>query len=238
MRSLKIAGLQKLTLLDYPGKVACTVFTYGCNFRCPYCHNASLVLGDEGSSGNIAYLELKGITDFLQKRKGIIDGIVITGGEPTIQPGILDMLRILREYEISIKIDTNGSRPEIIESIIRQGLVDYIAMDIKASAGKYKKAAGIDDIDVDSIYECISLIIKSGIDHEFRTTLVKGIHDIQDIKETAQSIKGADKYFLQQFRDSGDLIDPRGLSAFTAEEMDMYAEAARQFVRTVCIRGI
>ena len=234
---MKIAGLQKLTLLDFPGKVACTVFTNGCNYRCPYCHNASLVLTGNTQSAD-AYLDMEEITDFLEKRKGIIDGVVITGGEPTIQRGLEYMLEKIRKYDVSIKLDTNGSNPEVLRRLIAKNFIDYIAMDIKNSPSKYGKTAGLSAIDLDSIKESVKIVMESGKDYEFRTTLVKGIHEIEDIEDIAQWISGAEKYFLQQFKDSGDLIKPDGLAPFSTEEMNDYADAARQFVETVQLRGI
>ncbi len=237
MRYLKIAGLQKLTLLDFPGKVACTVFTSGCNYKCPYCHNASLVLTGNTQS-SYTYLDMEEITDFLEKRKGIIDGVVITGGEPTIQHGLEDMLEKIKKYDVSIKLDTNGSHPEVLKRLTAKNLIDYIAMDIKNAPEKYAETSGLPDIDLGRIEESVSFILGSGKDYEFRTTLVKGIHQIEDIKDIAEWISGAEKYFLQQFKDSGDLIVPRGLSAFSPEEMNDYADTARQFVETVELRGI
>ena len=153
---MKIAGLQKLTLLDFPGKVACTVFTNGCNYRCPYCHNASLVLTGNTQSAD-AYLDMEEITDFLEKRKGIIDGVVITGGEPTIQRGLEYMLEKIRKYDVSIKLDTNGSNPEVLRRLIAKNFIDYIAMDIKNSPSKYGKTAGLSAIDLDSIKESVKI---------------------------------------------------------------------------------
>ena len=232
---MKIAGLQKLTLLDYPGKVACTVFTYGCNFRCPYCHNASIAVSDKALPDMLSVGELEA---FLRKRQGMLDGVVVTGGEPTLQPDLQEMLQMIKALGYAVKLDTNGSRPDTVLDIIRNGLADRIAMDIKAAPDMYAEAVGLTHVDITAVDESRRIIMESGIDYEFRTTVVKGMHREADVIAIAKWIKGAKEYYLQQFKDSGDLIAPAGLSAFDEREMERFAEAAAPYVAAVSVRGV
>lgn len=237
---MNIAGIQKLTLLDYPGKVACTVFTYGCGFRCPYCHNASIALPDGVKAGRKTETDLymKELTDLLDRRKGVLDGVVVTGGEPTLQPDLADLLSMIKAGGYAVKLDTNGSRPDVIRVVMERGLVDRIAMDIKAAPDGYAKAVGLTHVDITAIDESRRIIMESGMDYEFRTTLVKGLHDMDDVKKIAKWIKGAKEYYLQQFKDSGDLIAPAGLDAFDEREMERFADAAAGYVPAVKVRGV
>lgn len=237
---MNIAGIQKLTLLDYPGKVACTVFTYGCDFRCPYCHNASIaVLGRETSGPRTETdVYMKELTDLLDRRKGVLDGVVVTGGEPTLQPDLVDLLSMIKAEGYAVKLDTNGSRPDVIRDVMERGLVDRIAMDIKAAPDGYAKAVGLTHVDITAIDESRRIIMESGMDYEFRTTLVKGLHDMDDVEKIAKWIKGAKEYYLQQFKDSGDLIAPAGLDAFDEREMERFADAAAGYVPAVKVRGV
>ena len=232
VKKMIIEGLQKLTLLDYPGHVACTMFSHGCNLRCPFCHNAGLVVR---KADNI--INKEEISQFLEKRKGILDGICLTGGEPLLQKDAVEFLRFLRSFGYKIKLDTNGFYPERLKEAITEGLVDYIAMDIKSSPKNYHKAVGIQDIDIEPMKESVSIIMNSGIDYEFRTTAVKGIHTIDDFKSIGEFIKGAKKYFIQQFIDSGDLISG-GLSAFSAEETKELLDSVLPYIPTAEIRGL
>ena len=237
---MNIAGIQKLTLLDYPGKVACTVFTYGCDFRCPYCHNASIAVPDREASGPRTETDvyMKELTDLLDRRKGVLDGVVVTGGEPTLQPDIADLLSMIKAGGYAVKLDTNGSRPDVIRDVMERGLVDRIAMDIKAAPDGYAKAVGLTHVDITAIDESRRIIMESGMDYEFRTTLVKGLHDMDDVEKIAKWIKGAKEYYLQQFKDSGDLIAPAGLDAFDEREMERFADAAAGYVPAVKVRGV
>ena len=250
-QGVKIAGLQKLTLLDYPGKMACTVFTYGCNFRCPYCHNASIVLpvaqrkqntadgaSENRCSGGQQLIDIDAFMAFLEKRAGMLDGVVVTGGEPTLQSDLAEFLFLIKEKEYLVKLDTNGSRPDVLKRLISAGLVDRVAMDIKASPGRYAKAVGLTHVDITAVDESVKLIMESGISYEFRTTLVKGMHDLKEMEDIAGWIRGAEEYYLQQFKDSGDLIAPAGLTTFDAEEMKRFAEAAAVFIPAVKLRGV
>ena len=228
---MKISGLQKLTLLDYPGKMACTVFTYGCNFRCGFCHNALLVT--EENSSNISEDEFFA---FLKKRQGILEGVCISGGEPTLQPDLKEFIIKVRSLGYATKLDTNGPNPRLLKSLIEENLLDYVAMDIKHSIDKYREICGC-EVDTDAIRESISIIIESGIDHEFRTTTVKEYHSAEDFEAMADLIKGDSKYFLQHFEDSGNLIGDN-LSPLSGEEMAAYAEAIRNKVPNVALRGV
>ncbi len=209
---MKIKGIQKLTLLDFPGRVACTIFTAGCNFRCPFCHNASLVIRNDGDT--IGESEL---FDFLEKRRGRLSGVCISGGEPTLQHDLIPFIKRIREMGYAVKLDTNGYRPEVIRELVFGGLVDYIAMDIKTSRERYSEVAGV-DVDVKKIEESAALIMQSGIDYEFRTTVVKELHSEVDFTNIGNWLSGAKKFFLQGFSDSGDCIAD-GLNGYDKTEL-------------------
>lgn len=229
---MKLQGLAKLTLLDYPGRVACTVFFGGCNFRCPFCHNAGLVL----NPGATAQIEEDEFFRFLDKRKGVLDGVCITGGEPLLQPELDAFLRAIRSRGFAVKLDTNGAFPDRLAMLLKDGLLDYVAMDIKNSQALYEKTAGT-AVDFDQIRSSIALILEQAPDYEFRTTIVSGFHTTQSIRQAAELIRGAKRYFLQCFVDSGALIAP-GLSACTPQQMHAMAEAARTAVPNTQLRGI
>ena len=227
-----IMGLQKTTLLDFPGNVACTIFTGGCNFRCPFCHNASLVLA-LNMKEMITEPELFA---FLYKRKSILDGVCITGGEPLLQNDIEAFIRSIKEMGYKVKLDTNGSYPEKLENLIALGLIDYVAMDIKNSKEKYSETCGT-DIEVDKINKSISLLINGSIPYEFRTTVVRELHTAQDIVDISLWIKGASRYYLQSFVDSGNVISD-SLSAYSPEEMHKLLDLARKNLSCTELRGI
>ena len=189
----KIGGFQKSTLIDYPGKIAAIVFTQGCNFRCGYCHNPELLDLKSDSKLSVQY-----ILDFLKTRKGKLDGVVITGGEPTMQAGLYEFIKSVKSLGFLVKLDTNGSNPETIKKLVSDSLIDYIAMDIKAPLEKYKSIVGV-GIDTDKIKQSIEIIMNSGIEYEFRTTVVKSLLSFDDILKMGEMIKGADKYYLQKF---------------------------------------
>ena len=229
-----ISGLQKLTLLDYPGRVACTVFTAGCNFRCPFCHNAPLVLPELLRED---FTE-EDVLSFLKKRQGILDGVAITGGEPLMHSRIDGFLEKLRELGYSIKLDTNGSFPEHLVSIVEAGLVDRVAMDIKNSPEMYGKTVGTDGFDISRVESSKSFLMEGHVDHEFRTTVVKGLHTEESLVGAAQWIAGAKEYYLQQFKNSGNVINIDGLSEFNENEMHALADKVRVFVPSVQLRGL
>ena len=229
-----ISGLQKLSLLDYPGKVACTVFTGGCNFRCPFCHNASLVLPEQLD----AALDTDKVLSFLEKRRGLLDGVAVTGGEPLLHKALPDFLRQLRSLGYKIKLDTNGSFPEALEAVIKEGLADRVAMDIKNSPALYGKTVGLESFDLAPVERSVRLLMESGIEYEFRTTAVKGLHTVESIREAARWIAGAKEYYLQQYKDSGNVIAAKGLSSFSEEEMHALRAAAAEFVPSAALRGV
>ncbi len=230
---MKIYGLQKMTLLDFPGHVACTVFTGGCNLRCPFCHNALLVTDIDESA---AYTE-DYVLDFLSTRKGLLDGVCITGGEPLINPDIDLFIKKIRELGFAVKLDTNGTNPEMLERLIGEGLIDYVAMDIKNCREKYSITAGVENLNMEKIEKSVELLKQGRVDYEFRTTVVKELHTLDDIRAAAEWIGGAPKYFLQSFTDSGNLIG-NNMSAVSKDTLTEMRDAARAFVENTQIRGI
>lgn len=229
---MRISGLQKLTLLDFPQKTACTVFTHGCNFRCPFCHNASLVVSPGADEVPEAFF-----FDFLKKRRGMLDGVCITGGEPLMQPGLEDFILKVKSLGFLVKLDTNGFLPDRLSVLINSGAVDYVAMDIKSSPTGYAAAAGIEGLNYEPISRSISLLLSGKVDYEFRTTVVKGLHTAEDIEGAAKSISGARRYFLQKFVDSGDLIST-GYSAFSNEEMREFLKIVSPYAEYSALRGV
>ena len=228
-----IQGLQKLTLLDYPGRVACTVFTAGCNLRCPFCHNAGLVTHIDTDN---RYDEEE-FFSFLKKRKGILDGVCITGGEPLLQKDITDFIRRIREIGYSVKLDTNGCYPEKLREIVDGGLVDYVAMDIKNTPEKYGTTVGIDGFDVTPILQSVEILKEGKVPYEFRTTVVEEYHSEEDFEIIGKILSGCEKYFLQQFKDSGDLIG-EGLNAPDKAKMLKMLESTRKFIPSAELRGL
>ena len=228
---MKIQGLAKMTLLDYPSKVACTVFTAGCNFRCPFCHNALLV---EENGENYTKEE---ILNFLEKRKGLLDGVCITGGEPLLQPNIEEFIFKIKAMGYSVKLDTNGSFPDKLISLVQKGLIDYVAMDVKNCIEKYSISVGINNFDTQKIEKSIDFLLTGVVDYEFRTTVVAEHHDIQDIEKLSKRIKGAKRYFLQKFVDSGCLLE-EGLHAHNTETMEEMRIKAAAFVTDAQLRGV
>jgi len=227
-----IHGFQKTTLLDYPGHVAATVFTGNCNFRCPFCQNMGLVLSPDDQPTQ----DIDKILAFLDKRQGILDGVAITGGEPTLHPGLKDFLIAVKNLGYETKLDTNGYRPEVLKDLVNSGLVDYVAMDIKSGKTGYSQVAGI-NVDINKIDESLRFLIDSGIEFEFRTTVVREYHKQEDFEEIAEWIKGAPRYFLQCFRDS-ELVMTRGLTAYTRQELEFFAQIVGKTVPQVGVRGI
>ena len=230
---MRIDGLQKMTLLDFPGKVACTVFTGGCNFRCPFCHNALLVTE---LPENPDYT-VDEILSFLKKRAGLLDGVAITGGEPLVNPDIADFIKQIRDLGYSVKLDTNGSYPDRLKSIVGEGLVDYVAMDIKNCKEKYAETVGLKSYDLSKIEESVDFLKTNTVDYEFRTTVVKEFHTVEDIRKAAEWIKGAKRYFIQNFVDSGNLIDGN-VSGVDKKTMLEMRKTAAEFVPQTQIRGI
>ena len=227
-----IQGFQKTTLLDFPGKIAATVFTGGCNFRCPFCHNASLVTHINREE-TISEDE---VLSYLNKRKNILDGVCITGGEPLLHADIGAFCDQIHGLGLSVKLDTNGSRPEALKELIDRKQIDYIAMDIKNAKDAYAETCGLSEFP-EGVEESIHLIMRSGIPYEFRTTVVREFHTAERIRDLTNWIRGAQRYFLQSFTDSGDLIGT-GLSALSATEMEELLSVARLTLPCTALRGI
>lgn len=232
---MKVTGIQKLTLLDYPGVVACTVFTAGCNFRCPFCHNAMLVLPEQIDDECLTDDEVFG---FLKKRRGVLDGVAVTGGEPLLHADMPEFLARVKELGYKIKLDTNGSNPELLSEIVNNKLVDRVAMDIKNAPEEYARTIGLKSFDIAPVERSKEMLLRGDIDYEFRTTVVKGIHTKESLIGAAKWIEGAKEYYLQQFKDSGNLILPDGLSAYDEKQMHALADAVRDYVPTVEVRGV
>ena len=232
-----IAGLQKMTLLDYPGKVACTLFLAGCNLRCPFCHNASLLTGAPEAMTEAEFLS------FLKKRQGLLDGVCVTGGEPTLYKELPQLLAAIKELGFAVKLDTNGTNPGMLKAVLQAGLVDYVAMDIKNSPAGYGKTAGVSDLPLAVLEESMGLLLRGDIDYEFRTTVVMPLHSGEDFTAIGQWLKKiapahpAKKYFLQQFvqRDS---VLCGGLFAPEATQLQAFSDALAPYVHTVKIRGV
>ena len=230
---MNICGYQKTTLLDYPGHVAATFFTGGCNFRCPFCHNSDLITYPS-STDNISEEE---IFTFLKKRKNILSGICITGGEPTLQPDLAEFIEKVRSYGYKIKLDTNGYRPEVIADLLEKNLLDYIAMDIKAGYSNYVTASGISNLIIKKIEDSVSIIENSGIPYEFRTTVVKELHNETDFQEIADMLSPQSPYFIQSFKDSGNILIS-GLSSCNNEELNKFLSIVKEKLPNSSLRGI
>ena len=234
---MTISGLQKMTLLDYPGKVACTVFLHGCNYRCPFCHNSELL---EGRPEPLMTVEE--FLGFLKKRVGLLDGVCISGGEPTLSSGLRDLLAAIKELGFAVKLDTNGSRPAVLKALVAEGLVDYVAMDIKNAPSRYAEMVGLQKVDLAAIEESAAFLMSGAVDSEFRTTVVTPFHDEASIAEMGwwlyalNSNKPVKKLFLQPFVDR-DTVVFSGLGAPESSQMTAFTELLQDFVLDVSVRG-
>ena len=232
-----IAGLQKMTLLDFPGKVACTVFLQGCNWRCPFCHNSGLLSGPAETP-----MEKAAFLRFLESRKGLLDGVCVSGGEPTLCPGLEDLLERIREMGYAVKLDTNGSRPDVLRALAEKNLVDYVAMDIKNSPALYAATTGIPDIDLGNVEKSIQYLVSSTLPHEFRTTLVHPLHSDNSILEMGKWLsslvpgKKPETLFLQDFQDR-DAVLFSGLSTPPEEDIFRYRALLSPYIGQVLVRG-
>ena len=227
-------GLRKMTLLDFPGKVACTVFTCGCNFRCPFCHNASLVSGSEED------MELSAgeLLEFLERRRKLIDGVAVTGGEPLLHPGTVELLERVKKMGYAVKLDTNGSFPETLQKVISSGLVDYAAMDVKSSFERYDELCGRPGM-TEKVAQSLGILLEGKVDYEFRTTVVDELHTAADIESAAREIAGARRYFLQNFTESDDLLSPwSSFSGAGKEKLQEMLKLARNHVPSAELRGV
>ena len=229
---MRICGLQKLSMVDYPGKLAATVFTGGCNLRCPFCHNALLVTR-LGESPTITEEE---VLSFLSGRKGLLDAMVLSGGEPLMHPDAIDFLEKVRKLGFAIKVDTNGCYPDALKAILARGLADYVAMDIKNCPEKYAETVGIPGFSTENVEKSLSLLRSSGIPYELRTTVVRQFHTPEDLDAIGRWLGDTPAYYLQNFKDSGNLIQS-GLSGFSSEELQHLANSAQKHLKTVMIRG-
>lgn len=230
---MRIQGLQKLTLLDYPEKVACTVFTAGCNFRCPFCHNASLVV-DISKEGQI---DEEAFFSFLKKRQGILDGVCITGGEPLLQPDIESFMVKIKALGYAIKLDTNGSFPERLKKLVEKGLVDYVAMDIKNSLESYAITSGVKTLDIVAIENSVSYLKEGHVPYEFRTTVMKNFHSKEEFEKIGKWLTGTQRYFLQSFVDSGDLIG-KEIQGCDEGEMKEFLAVIKKYIPNAQVRGV
>ncbi|MBO4697124.1 MAG: anaerobic ribonucleoside-triphosphate reductase activating protein [Lachnospiraceae bacterium] len=231
---MQIHGLQKLTLLDFPGHIACTVFTGGCNFRCPFCHNAGLVLAPEKAP----LIPEDEFFAFLESRKGRLEGVAITGGEPTIQKDLPEFIRAVRAKGFAVKLDSNGQNPDMLEALLKEGLLNYVAMDIKNSRERYGETIGLPGFQTDKVERSVKLLMESGIDYEFRTTLMAELHDDASMEAIGQWIQGCKAYYLQSYRDSDEILAPGRYSAPDKQTVERFREILLPYVPSVSIRGI
>lgn len=230
---MNISGIQKLTLLDFPGKLACTVFTSGCNFRCPFCHNAALVL--PGMSDHIGEQE---VLSFLKKREGILEGVCITGGEPCLQPDLEAFIGKVRDIGFAVKLDTNGSFPEKLSSLLEKGLLDYVAMDIKTSKERYSEVCGVQNEKLlENVQKSVEILKSSSVPHEFRTTTARELQTKEDFEKIGRWLSGEKRYFIQQYEASGELVGDE-MTPYEKEELTEFAKVMKNFVENVEIRGI
>ena len=230
---MEIHGFAKTTLLDYPKHVAATVFFGGCNFRCPFCHNGDLVL----RPGKVPTIAEEEVLSYLKKRQGILEGVCITGGEPTLQPDLETFIRKLKELGYLVKLDTNGYRPEVLSSLLEKGLLDYVAMDIKNSREKYAMTVGKSNIEIANIESSVKLLLQGNIPYEFRTTVVRELHTSDDMKKIGAWIQGAQGYFLQNYVESEKVISP-GFTSCSKDELVQMQILLRAYVPNTHIRGV
>ena len=229
---MQIYGLQKLTLLDFPERVACTVFLGGCNLRCPFCHNRALVFPDPQDAMDEAEL-----FRFLEKRVGVLDGVAITGGEPLLTADILPLAERIKSMGFALKIDTNGFFPQRLRELVESNLADYVAMDIKNSAAKYAATCGLSALDLSRVEESIDFLLRGSVPYEFRTTVVREFHEAEDFEQIGRRIAGANAYFLQNFEDSGACIRD-GLHAHDPQQLQLVRALLRKYVQNTQIRGV
>lgn len=229
---IQIHGLQKMTLLDFPGKVAATIFLGGCDLRCPFCHNSQLIDGTAS-----AIMDDRELLDFLSSRKKLLEGVCLTGGEPLLRPNLSNLIQSIKELGYAVKLDTNGTHPEKLQNLIDQNLLDYVAMDIKNSPDRYKETTGQPNLDLSSIEKNVSILNSGIIESEFRTTVIKEFHDENAFHAIGKLIKGAKNYYLQPFVDR-DTVPNHNLHAPTKQELQNYAKIMENYVKNVSIRGI
>ena len=229
---VEIQGLQKMTLLDWPGRVACTVFLGGCNLRCPFCHNSGLLEGPMP-----ALMDDGELTAFLRGRRGLLDGVCVTGGEPLLQPGLPPLLERIKELGYPVKLDTNGSDPGRLAALWERGLVDYVAMDVKNSPERYPETVGVPGLDLTPVRDSVAWLLEGHVEYEFRTTAVRQLHDAASFQAIGRWLQGARRYYIQNFVDR-DTVLRAGLSGFEKAELEAFASLVRPFVERVEVRGV
>ena len=229
---MKICGLNKTTLLDYPGCVAATIFVGGCNFRCPFCHNGDLVL----HSGKMDSYSQEEIFAFLKKRKNVLEGVCVTGGEPTLCKELPEFIGEIKKLGYKVKLDTNGSNPEMLKELVENGVVNYVAMDIKAPMENYDKVSGM-TVDVKKIEQSVALLKNGKVPYEFRTTVVKELHTKEDFEKIGQWLMGAERYYLQSYQETDKNIS-KGYSALTKDELLEIAELLKKYIKNVELRSV
>lgn len=228
-----ISGIQKLTLLDYPEKVACTLFTYGCNLRCPFCHNSEIVVKEAHD-----LISEDSFFKFLDTRKGILDAVCISGGEPLLNMDIMDFIKQIKDRGFLVKLDTNGTQPSRLQLVCDTGLVDYVAMDVKNSIDKYSVTCGVDKIVVGKVIQSVNyLMSQNKFDYEFRTTVTKSFHTHEDIESLTQWIKGCSHYYIQKYISSDSVIDPTCLEC-DDETLKDFLEIAKRNIPNAELRGV
>lgn len=230
---VKVHGFNKLTLLDYPGRLACTIFLGHCNFRCPFCHNAGLVLEPE----NEPVIPIEEILGTLKKRKGILDGVCITGGEPTVHKKLPEFIQQIKKMDYSVKLDTNGTNPQMVQDMVKAGLVDYVAMDIKNAPDKYGETAGIAQVDLEAVNETVEFLKSGKVDYEFRTTVTRELHKKEDFLKIRKWLSGSRRYFLQAYKESEQVIHPV-YSSYSREQLENFRQLLLEGISQVEIRGI
>jgi len=229
---MQIHGLQKMTLLDFPGKVACTVFLGGCDFRCPFCHNWDIL-----DPSTPVIMEEDEFYKFLDKREGLLDGVAITGGEPLLRTGMVDFIKGIRSRGFLVKLDTNGNHPDRLKEFVSEGLLDYVAVDVKNNKERYGETVGIPMLDISKIEETISFLLEGNVPYEFRTTVLRQFHDADSFKGIAEWIEGAEHYFIQSFVDR-ETVPFSGLEAYSPEELEEFKKLVEPHVKHIDIRGV
>ena len=229
---MDIQGLQKMTLLDWPGKVACTVFLGGCDFRCPFCHNSELLSGPMP-----ILMDQEGLLEFLRKRQGLLDGVCVTGGEQLLRPGLPGLLDGIKNLGFPVKLDTNGNHPDRLVRLWEQGLVDYVAMDVKNSPERYPETVGVPGLDLTPVRDSVAWLLEGHVEYEFRTTAVRQLHDAASFQAIGRWLQGARRYYIQNFVDR-DTVLRAGLSGFEKAELEAFASLVRPFVERVEVRGV
>lgn len=236
---MRIAGMQKLTLLDYPGKTAITVFTPGCNFRCPFCHNADLVTGADERSEDSSTISPDDVFAFLDRRRGLIDGVCVTGGEPCMQPGLADFCSHVHSQGFEVKLDTNGSFPERLRDLAEAGLVDYVSMDVKNTPGRYAETVGLPGFDLTPVEQSITYLLEGSVPFEFRTTIVRELHTADDLREIARLIADAPAWYLQSYLDADSVIAGKGIyHAWNPTDLHDLLPELRDIMPGANLRGV